>query len=223
MSASQRADVEAWAKSDLWEATGRVYGTCEVSVMPCNDWGVLCGTCWNSYRSCGCAFISEVKLPGPVHSIVSVVVDGVELDQADYRVDDWQWLVRLDGGVWPVWTDLADPDSFLVTYLLGQEPPAGAGSVTGMLVCARSGCSNANCKVPRNATQVSRQGTTMTLNNGVGTNSRAWRYYPDTVAVFGIPDVDAWVRNANAPVHAGAVHSPDLPTVRQITWEATSP
>jgi hypothetical protein len=206
MSASQRADIEAWAVNDLWEATGRVYGTCEVTVMPCNDYSTLCGSCHDAYRSCGCSSVSEVKLAGPVDSITEVVVDGVVLDDTAYRVDDWQWLVRLDGGVWPSSADPTDPDSFSVSYLLGQPPPAGAGTVTGILMCSRSACSNGACRVPKNTQSLTRQGVTMIRNLD---------------GQFGILDVDQWVANANAPMFAGAVHSPDLPTVRQITWEAT--
>lgn len=218
---SQRDDIEAWAASDLWEATGRIYGTCEVTVLPCGDPGVLCGSCWNSYRSCGCRSVPEVKLPGPVDSVVSVVIDGVTLDDTDYRIDDYQWLVRLDGGTWPRNADPIDPDSFSVTYMQGTPPPAGAGTVVGILVCSRSSCANGACKVPKTATQVSRQGVTMIRGGGSAT-SRPWRYEPDTVSVFGIPEVDQWVRNANHPTFAGAVHSPDLPHTRRITWSAPS-
>lgn len=205
LTAAQRADLEAWAISDLWEATGQVFGTCETTVTPCNDSAVLCGVCWGSFRNCGCGTVSEVKLPGPVNSVTSVTVNGVELDDTDYRIDDYQWLVRIDGGTWPQ-GDPLDPDVFSVTYELGTPPPAGAASVAGMLVCARSACTSNGCKLPRNTTQVSRQGVTM-LRNIEGQ--------------FGILDVDNWVRNATAPLRAGAVHSPDLPHVRQTTWAAT--
>lgn len=208
LTAAQRAEYEAWAISDLWEATGRIYGTCTVTVMPCNDWGVLCGLCYNAYRSCGCVTVPEVKLAGPVASVSAVVVEGETLDPLDYRVDDWQWLVRLDGGYWPTNTDYLDPDAFSVTYEMGIAPPAGAGIVTGMLMCSRSTCNNSGCRVPNNTTQVTRQGVTM-LRRTEG---------------FGILTVDQWVANANAPTRAGAVNSPDLPHVRQITWQAaTSP
>lgn len=206
LTAAQRADLQAWAISDLWEATGRVFGTCEVTVMPCNDWSVICGACQGSFRSCGCGSVPEVKLPGPVASVTSVTVDGVELDDTDYRIDDYQWLVRTDGYRWPSSADPLDPDSFSVTYDRGVPPPAGAASVTGMLMCARSACSNSGCKLPRNTSQVTRQGVTMIR---------------DLAGGFGIPDVDQWVAKANAPILAGAVHSPDLPKVRQTTWAAT--
>lgn len=204
LSKVQREDIEAWAISDLWEATGRIYGTCEVTVLPCHNPGVLCGACWGSLRSCGCRSVPEIKLPGPVAEVIEVIIDGAVLDDSAYRIDDYQWLVRLDGGSWPN-ADPIDPDSFSVTYLQGVPPPAGAGIVVGMLACSRSGCTNGACKIPKRATQVSRQGVTMILSE----------------SAFGVLDVDSWVTNANAPRFAGAVHSPDLPTVRRITWEST--
>ena len=209
LTGSQRADLEAWAISDLWEATGRVYGTCDVSVLPCRDGCFSCASCWGG--SCHHLTAAEIILPGPVYAVTEVAIDGVTLDETDYRVDRTDYLgyilVRLDGGTWPSNTDPTDPDGFRVDYQLGVPPPAGAASAAGMLVCSRAGCANSGCKVPRNATQVSRQGVTMILSTGEAQS-------------FGIPDVDAWVRNANAPMHAGAVHSPDLPSVREITWEA---
>ena len=225
LTGTQRAEYEAWAISDLWQATGKVYGTCTVTVMPCNDWGVLCGSCWNTYRSCGCVNVSEVKLPGPVASVTEVIVDGEVIPDTDYRIDDYQWLVRLDGLSWPSNTDYLDPDAFSVTYETGIAPPAGAGIVTGILMCSRSSCSVSGCVLPRGTTQVSRQGVTMIRGNlGGQTSSRPWRYETNTMEIFGIPAVDQWIRNAQYPTRAGAVHSPDLPHVRQITWAApTSP
>lgn len=205
VTAATRRDLEAWAIHDLWGATGRVYGTCDVSVLPCNNSQTLCGVCWSSFRSCGCRSVPEIKIPGPVHEITAVVIDGVTLDAIDYRIDDYQWLVRLDGGTWPHNADPIDPDSFRVDYVQGIEPPAGAGSVVGMLICSRANCGNNGCRIPRRTREVSRQGVTMIMAEN---------------EPFGIPDVDNWVRTANAPLMAGAVHSPDLPTVRQITWEA---
>lgn len=203
LTASQRQALELEAQTELWEATGRVYGTCSVTVFPCNDYSVLCG-CGRSLRSCGCRSVPEVKLAGPVHSVTEVVVAGETLDPEDYRIDDYQWLVRTDGGTWPANADPLDPDAFSVTYLLGVEPPAGAARIIGLLVCSRGHCSG-GCTLPKNTTQVSRQGVTMVRE----------------VNQFGIVDVDNWVRNANAPTRAGAVHSPDLPYVRRTTWAST--
>lgn len=205
LTASQRTELEAMAQYQLWAATGRVYGTCEVTVYPCNDYSTICGTCNSAFRQCGCSWVDEIKLAGPVASITSVVVDGVTLSDTAYRVDDWQWLVRLDGGTWPA---NADPttDDFLVTYELGEAPPAGAGINVGRLVCSWSSCSNSGCRIPKNTQQLTRQGVTMLFNQ----------------TGFGVLEVDQWVASVNMPTRAGAVHSPDLPHVRQTTWAAPS-
>ncbi len=204
LSPAQQDDLIAWAISDLWLATGRVYGTCPVSVLPCNS--SVCGLCRNSLRSCGCRNVPEIRLPGPVHSVIEVVIDGVALDSTDYRIDDYEWLVRLDGGSWPTNTDPVDPDAFRVEYKRGIPPPAGAGAAVGRLVCSRGNCQNGTCKIPKNTTQVSRQGVTMVRDI--------------EATVFGVREVDDWVRSANAPIRAGAVHSPDIPHVREITWQS---
>lgn len=217
---AQQDEVTAWVKSDLWEATGRVYGTCPVSVLPCNE--SICGLCRHRLRDCGCRTVPEIRIPGPVAEVTAVVIDGVELDNSAYRIDDYEWLVRLDGGTWPTNSDPVDPDSFRVDYLKGINPPNGAGLVTGILACERAKaiCGDKTCRLPRSVQQVTRQGVTMVRGGGVATSSRPWRYEPDSVAVFGLDEVDEWVRNANATTLAGAVHSPDIPHVRQITWEA---
>jgi hypothetical protein len=220
VTASQRVALEEWAVFDLWAATGKVYGACTVTVYPCNDYSTLCW-CGNPLRSCGCTSVPEVQLAGPVASVTSVIVGGVTLDAEDYRIDDYQWLVRLDGGTWPANADPLDPDAFSVTYQLGVAPPPGAAQVAGILACSRSACSNSGCKVPRGTTQITRQGTTMTRGGQDGTSSRPWRYEANTIRIFGIDEVDQWVRNARATTFAGAVHSPDLPTVRQTTWAAS--
>lgn len=212
-----REDVVAWAVNDLWEATGRVYGTCPVSVYPCNDATCYCG---NPMRNCGCVSVSEILIPGPVASVTSVVIDGTTLSSSAYRVDDYQWLVRLDGGVWPTNVDPTDPTGFVVTYDQGQTPPAGAGLVTGILACERAKalCGDSSCRLPTGTQQLTRQGVTMI--RGRQSNPPAGRYFPDTMSIFGLDEVDEWVRNAQAPLLAGAVHSPDLPHVRRTTWEA---
>lgn len=207
---AQQDEVIAWAKSDLWEATGRVYGTCEASVLVCNDSRILCGTCYHAFRQCGCRSVSEVWLPGPVHSVSEVVIDGVALDDTAYRIDDYEWLVRIDGGTWPSNSDPTDPDGFRVDYLIGEDPPSGAGMVTGILACERAKaiCGDKTCRLPRTMREVSRQGVTMVKGDtGDG-------------IIFGLPEVDQWVTSANSPILAGAVHSPDLPKVRTVTWEA---
>ena len=194
----------------LWSATGKVYGPCPVSVLPCGQ-GLLCGYCRESLRSCGCRRVPEIKLPGPVHSVIEVVIDGDVVDPFSYRIDDYQWLVRLDDGNWPNRADPLDPDGFRVDYMLGAAPPSGAGLMTGILACelAKAVCNDDSCRLPRRVRIVTRQGVRIEWAPGQG---------------FGLPDVDQWVEAANAPIVAGAVYSPDFGPIRRTTWTAdTSP
>jgi hypothetical protein len=145
--------------------------------------------------------------------VTEIVIDGVVLDEFSYRIDDYQWLVRLDGESWPTNADPLDPDGFRVDYELGIAPPAGAGLVTGILACelAKALCNDDSCRLPRNLRAITRQGLSAQMGRNV---------FSDPSAKFGLPEVDMWVENANAPMMAGAVHSPDFPTIRRITWAA---
>lgn len=208
-------DIVDLASYLLWAATGKVYGPCPVSVLPCNE--LTCGYCHHPLRQCGCRSVPEIRLDGPVHSVTEVVIDGIALPDTSYRIDDYEWLVRLDGESWPTNADPLDPDSFRVDYLLGFAPPGGAATVTGALACeiAKDRCGNANCRLPSNLRTVSRQGITV----GVGRN-----VFVNPFQKFGVPSIDLWVEMVASPVLAGAVHSPDFPHIRKITWEAsTSP
>lgn len=220
MSAEDQAEIVGMASWLLWSATGRLYGPCPVSVMPCQS---PCGGCGNSLRRCGCSSVYEVKLAGPVSSITEVVVDGVTLDDSTYRVDDWSWLVRLDGQRWPT-QNVADPNHFRVDYMLGISPPPGAGTVTGILAAelAKAKCNDKTCRLPAGVRTVTRQGVTQEFSRSGGLLSPFARVQNVFAVDFGLPEVDTWVRAANAPgVLAGAVWSPDMPTQRRITWQAS--
>jgi hypothetical protein len=204
----QDDDIVALASYLLWAATGKVYGPCPTSVLPCVT--STCGYCENPLRQCSCRHVPEIRLDGPVAEITEVVIDGVPLPDTDYRVDDYEWLVRLDGESWPTDADPLDPDGFRVDYLLGVSPPAGAGAATGELACeiAKARCNHEACRLPSNIRSLTRQGISVEFTPGG----------------FGLFVVDKWIESAKAPILAGAVHSPDIPHHRKITWQAsTSP
>lgn len=122
------------AASDvLWQATGRRFGNCPVTVRPCRQeclqfapdeslslyggghaqWPhpALIGGEWINLACgvcsgpCSCMTASEVLLPEPVWSIAQVVVDGVVLPTGSYAVYDDRRLVRTDGTDWPLCQD----------------------------------------------------------------------------------------------------------------------
>lgn len=125
----------AWAASEvLWQATGRRFGNCAVTVRPCRreclaDWpneliwldGIVSGVgypwptlidgAWVNLAcgkctggGCSCNTTSEVILGEPIHQLVSVEVDGVSLPASGWALYDDTRLVRTDGE-WPTCQD----------------------------------------------------------------------------------------------------------------------
>lgn len=200
----------------LWAWTDRRFGLCERTVRPCDDRQVRCG-CGSRRASCGCTDVPELVLSGPVASVTAVWVDGELLDETAYRVDDWRWLVRTDGGVWPSCSNLlADPDeagSFVVTYQAGYPVPPGTGLITALLACelALALCQDDSCRLPRRIQSMTRQGVTISFSDLDDGRT-------------GLPEVDMWVSAQRRPPRRATVWSPDVVVPRQTTWAAgTSP
>jgi hypothetical protein len=187
-------EAVALATEVVWALSGRQFGLCTVTLRPCRrdcddvpwpsggytEWAgtswispsligglwfnVVCGRCTTG---CSCTSISEVLLPAPVHSVVEVKIDGVVV--TGYRLDDDRRLVRL-GGDWPRCNDLnladTEPDTWSVTARYGLEVPEGGAWAVGELACelirARNG---EDCRLPRNVTQLVRQGVTIQFPN----------------------------------------------------------
>lgn len=159
----QREKAMRLAVDFLWAASGRQFGTCEVTVRPC---GLSCpctsGPChltpaglgtlpWQPHitssgawsnstcSECRCCAPCEVALPGPVSSITRVVVYGSTIDASAYRVDNARYLVRDDGQCWPECNDYSKRTGagvFEVTYVTGNEVPYGGMVAAGALACS---------------------------------------------------------------------------------------
>lgn len=172
-----------------------------------------CGRC---FGTCGCTAISETLLPGPVADIEAVYLSGVVMDPSRYRVDDYSRLVRLDGYEWPICQDLdAAYDAegaWSVVYNRGQALPPGASLVAGILACelAKEMCGDSTCRLPRRASQVTRQGVTVVMPD------------PIQAGQTGIWTIDNWVATQNSPKREGTVSSPDLKPQRITTWTSFS-
>jgi hypothetical protein len=127
---------------------------------------VVCGRCT---RGCSCSNVSEILLPAPVHDIIQVKIDGVIVTGSDYRLDDNRILVLLDGD-WPTCNDLSlpdtEPNTWSVTARYGLEVPAGGAWAVGELACELVRAHNGeDCRLPRNVTQLVRQGVTIQFPN----------------------------------------------------------
>jgi hypothetical protein len=146
-----------------------------------------------------------------VGAITEVIVDGVVLPETAYRVDNWKWLVRIDGEEWPVCQNLVDDvtevGTWEVSYLKGFPVPAGGQLALGTLVCQLSkGICGGKCDLPMKASSVSRQGVSMTFDLQKGQT--------------GLFLIDDWVLTAN---RGGArVLTPEkyYRRPREVTWSA---
>ena len=129
---------------------------------------VVCGRCT---MGCSCSSLSEVLLPAPVHSVVEVKIDGVVVTGSAYRLDDNRRVVLLDAE-WPTCQELnlpdTEPDTWSITARYGLEVPEGGAWAIGELACelirARNG---EDCRLPRNVTQLVRQGVTIQFPDAV--------------------------------------------------------
>jgi hypothetical protein len=125
-------------------------------------------TCGNCPGTCSCRPLEEAWLPGPVASVISVKLDGATMPASGYRIDDFRKLVRVDGGSWPICQNLTaadtQPDTWSVTVQIGQTVPQMGLLAAGELACEiMNACCGNDCRLPRNATSVSRQGVTIDL------------------------------------------------------------
>lgn len=236
--AEEKAVAEQLAAACLWALSGRVFGVCTETVRPdpapaarpstyeggvrhAGWWPRQMTTGWAS-GGCGCTIACDcsadrlrVALPGPVQSVTSVWVDGAELADTAYRVQDRRWLLRVDGGIWPRHQDLTVDDhaagAFTVTYQRGIPIPAAGRVALGDLACefvkARKG--DGKCAIPTRAQQISRQGVSIELI--------------DPAALFdngltGVESVDRWLASINPGRRRAAsrVYSPDGPCVARM-------
>lgn len=196
LSPTVTGDAVEVASAVVWALSGRQFGLCEVTLRPCrrtcygapwprgwSEWAgwsggwptpvlhggrwfnVACGACGDG---CSCSALEEVVLPGRVHDVTRVTVDGTPLVTGAYRVDDNRVLVRVDGGRWPECNDLTladtQPGTWSVAARYGEVPPAGGDWAVGELACELAKAMvGEDCRLPRNVSQLVRQGVTISF------------------------------------------------------------
>jgi hypothetical protein len=227
----------------LWRLSGRRFGLCEHTLRPCRNtcdqplptwpplpghsswWPVLsggswintvCGTCRSS---CSCEELCEIALPGPVHSVAEVQVDGQALPEAAYVVHDHRLLVRVDGECWPDCQDLTarpgEPGAFVVSYTQGIEVPPGGQYAAGVYACELiQSCLGRQCRLPRRVQSIAREGVTLQFLDPMDFLDKGRT---------GVPEVDTWIAavNPTANREPSRVYSPDLPPGRTVTWTSS--
>ena len=181
---------------------------------------------------CGCGPLSKVDLPGyPVTEILEVKIDGDVLPAVDangnpnYRLDRWEWLVRMDDPTnpgmprrWPSCQNLAldetQPGTFAVTYRWGVAPPQLGIDAAAQLACElykACGGGGSDCQLPTNTIRVQRQGVTVERNLLLA-------FLGDRTKPTGLPMLDLFL-GTYWPTGRGrrpAVSSPDLLFARKV-------
>ena len=216
--AAQKELAEAFAWSALKTLTGGRLGICPVTVRPSRRdrrWGsyyvapvsgpggafrphiAVDGEWVNSWCGddfdCGCEYVAEIKLPGPVGRVIEVVIDGEAVDHSAYRIDDGYKLVRQDGQGWPYGQNMDLPigavGTFYVKYIQGAIIDSMWDYAAGQLAIEffkNIALGGKGCKLPRNVQAVTRQGVTFDMDITMFDNGKS-----------GIPEVDAIVATIN--------------------------
>lgn len=184
----------------LHTLSGNRVGTCLDTLRPLSE----CYTCRGACCCGGGDRIRVLSSAGPVTGITEVSVDGTPVDEDTWRFyPSGQLLYRVPPLVWPQrdlkYAACDETGSMCVEAVIGNEPDAWALAVHAELVCELlKSCTDEVCRIPRNATQVTGQGISITLS-------------PTELKQF-IPSVAGWVaavnpHNAQQP---SMVYSPDL-------------
>lgn len=168
----------------MWMLSGRQFGTATIKARPVGQCGHgvaggypywYGGVYWSGYGPsgpCSCGAYRYVHLgQAPIVSVTKVEIDGVTLDPAAYKVDEWNYLVRVDGDPWPSCNDLAAASDakgvFEVTWVYGVPVPQAGLTSAALLACRLAPDLNMNaaCAPPGNASTVAAEGVTIQLNN----------------------------------------------------------
>lgn len=209
----------------LWALTGRRFGLCPVEARPSPPGThypagnpLSPGPGWVPHLDAGtirnvpaclgpaCDRHGAIVLPGPVHQLLGMDVEGEEVDLTSI-IRDGDRIYRRDGLPWPdqhLDRPSGDEGTWAVRYLRGEPVPAGGARMVGVLANEfLAACTTGRCQLPRRTTQVQRQGVTMTMVD------------PSDIyasGATGISEVDLWIRahNPNRLASRPVVWSPDL-------------
>lgn len=207
----------------LYSFSGRQFsGTCEETIRPCTS-GRTCfealGWDFTGHGGypidisllplpiCCCVCVPQYDLgKWPVTDVTEILINGVAF--TDYRVDDYRWIVRLDGDGWPrcqhITLPTTEDGTWSVTFEYGLAIPPGGVTAANRLACelARAGAGK-KCALPGRATRVDRQGVSVTLIDPAQLEKGR----------TGIFEVDLWLAAVNPDNRRSGTRlwSPDLP------------
>lgn len=162
-------DALAWLYGSwlpTWGMSGGGFGWPYPALIGGTWWNLGCGSCSGA---CSCTEVHQIELPFPVAEVLDVKVDGVELDPSAYIVNDWKYLVRVDGERWPRCNDLNLPDTeegtWSVTATYGEQVPiAGRFAVNELALEYARACVGQACNLSAGVvSKITRQGVTKDL------------------------------------------------------------
>jgi hypothetical protein len=155
----------------------------------------------------------------PVREITQVLIDGVAVSPATYRLDERRFLTRVRDPaapdtvlLWPSCQELDLPDTssgtFSVAYRYGMDPPLIGTMAAAELACELyKACNNSgDCALPSGVTRVTRQGVVIErlAFSAWGLQDGIWR--------TGLTRVDTFLSMTN----------PSRLTRRPSTWSPAS-
>lgn len=231
------------ASQRLWAITGRQFSVCETTIRPCRkkcddvcclmDYGFpwvpvhLADGSWTNVScdckgGCSCVNLCEINLPDPVCCITEVKIDGVVVDPATYRVDEFQKLVRLGADCWPECNDLTKPDTEIgtwsVTLTHGRPPPALVLLAAAEMACEIiKGCAGGPCRLPQRVSSVTRQGISVSFLDDMA-------FLDKGLTGLYLVDLAARTYNPKRLARRPTVYSPDSANQWRVeTWHAGEP
>lgn len=201
----------------LFELSGRRWpGSCTETVRPTGIAGLSGDRVPYSARETTSTTIGGDCTPSvvtlgayPVTSVTTVKIDGSTLAASAYRVDEFRFLVRTDGDVWPCCQDLSldstEVDTFEVTFVYGTNPDAAGVAACAELALefARASRDDDACSLPTRLRSIVRQGISVEILDPQEFLERGR---------LGIYRVDAWLAAVNPHNlrRAAGVVSPDF-------------
>lgn len=168
-----------------WTWTGLTYLPPET--MGAYSWLPSCGCMF----SCACTPRAALDLNGPVAEVVGVTLDGLSLEEEEYRLAEHRLLYRTTGS-WPATQDMdLAPDAegtFVVEFRPGWALGLAGEAAYGHLASefAKALCDDDGCVLPSNVSMVIRRGVTMEFKDGL---------FPDNKT--GMRDVDLFTNSIN--------------------------
>lgn len=201
------------ASEVLYALSGRQYpGECAETVRPCSGGSALPGFSWGRWSypwipikngatwlnigpacgchvayDCGCNGVNQVNLGrSDVTEVLSVNIDGTELNSSAWRLDEGRFLVRTDGNTWPCCQDLnkdiGETGTWYIELNYGAPVPSvGKQAASALALELVKACIGADCDLPQRVTNLVRQGVSMTLLDPQTflTEGRTGLYLPD--------------------------------------------